>query len=94
MKLVLTIAFAAIAILFAGLGWNSVSQQSQITRLTHQVRTDNAQLATQEARLSGDHRDTITCNDLLGFDLTSYWQDSSYLLQSSPIPLPAHCINR
>jgi hypothetical protein len=51
-------------------------------------------LASQAARLTGLHRDLITCGDLQGLGLQSYWQDSSYNLQSIPVPLPPHCINR
>ncbi len=69
-----------------------------VRTLQAHARQDQRVIRTQEstltARVNGQHRDLITCGDLQNLGLASYWQDSNYNLQSNPIILPGHCINR
>lgn len=77
-------------------------QQSQITRLAHQLRDIRTALNAAEGSINGEHRNLITCTDVQGLlnggTSSGYYGindvGSAALGGSNTIPLPAHCINR
>ncbi len=95
-KTALAVAIAA-ALLGAYATITSISQHTQTSQLRSQLTQAERLITAQQAKLAGSHRDLITCADMQTLisngGLASYWQDSSYNLQSTPDALPAHCVN-
>jgi len=77
-----------------GIGLSVSQADSALARQQQQEHRLRGQVAALQAQLHGEHKDVLTCRDLFGMGLASYWVDGNYNLQSAPVSLPSHCINR
>ena len=75
--------------------------QAQMTRGRAELARATQVIGAQQAKLSGQHRDLLTCGDLSGiqsnmqFSAVDLTYGDNIAVSTSGTPwLPAHCINR
>lgn len=92
---IVAVMLGAVGLTFGIIERSHVDHQARLiaTLQHHQARLQREMIAILP-KVSGAARDIITCGDLQNMYLQSYYVDSNSNLQSTPIPLPQHCINR
>lgn len=101
-KIAVTIALALVVLALGILTYMAGRQHADIVQARTQINQQKAQIASLRnelgGRISGIHRDLITCSDISSMinagDIASYYMDPNFNLQTFPANLPSHCINR
>lgn len=92
-----TVAAAGLVLALVG-GGEALQAKSTIAQQSQRIDRLQSQVSAAQARISGEHRNLLTCGDIQsmidGGELSTYWQDENYSLQSTTGTLPNHCINR
>ena len=95
MKTFSIIASSVIAVLIITVTTLSLIVTSALTRDTQDITNLQHRNANLTSRINGEHRDLITCGDFSNLGLQSYYLNTNaWTLDSYPVDLPRHCINR